>query len=136
MEIELSRKPNQHWHAAAVGLPPAEVVRAAYAAYNRGALDELGVYVASDVDWHVPQSALYSGPIRGVQELLELLRSELDAFSEIRREPLELEERGENVVGTIGARLRGRSSGVVLEVSARYAFTVRDGRIAAAEPLP
>ena len=71
-----------------------------------------------------------------VQELRELLRSELDAFSEIRREPLELEERGENVVGTIGARLRGRSSGVVLEVNARCAFTVRDGRITMAEPLP
>lgn len=121
--------------AVEVGHGPADVVRAAYAAYNRGAFDEIARHVDPDVEWQVPESALTPGTIRGAAELRELIASELEAFSEIRREPLELEERGDRVVGTIGAHMRGRLSGIELELTARYAFTVRAGRIVRAEAL-
>jgi ketosteroid isomerase-like protein len=117
-------------------LAPPDVVRAAFGAYNRGALDETERYVAADVEWIIPESALHPGTIRGAGELRRLMDSEFEAFSEIRREPLELaEDRQGRVRATIKARMRGRSSGIELEMAAPFAFTVSEGRIVRAEAL-
>ena len=74
--------------------------------------------------------------VHGVDELRGLLEAEFEAFSEIRREPVELEEdECGRVVGTVSARMRGRASGIELEERSPYAFTVRGGRITRGEPL-
>jgi ketosteroid isomerase-like protein len=62
-----------------------------------------------------------------------MIESELEAFSKMRREPVELVERGDRVLALVAARARGRASGVVIESRARQAFTVRDGQIVRAE---
>lgn len=116
-------------------LAPADVVRAAYAAYNRGELEESRRYLAPDLEWILPPSGLHGDVLRGPDALLDELESELEAFSRIRREPLELEERGERVVGVIAAWMRGRLSGIELEKRALHAFTVRNGQIVRAEAL-
>lgn len=114
---------------------PSDVVRAAYAAYNRGELDESRRYLAPDLEWILPAFTLHGEVLRGPDALLRVLESEFEAFSEIRREPIELEERGEHVVGVIAASIRGRRSGIELEERALHAFTVRDGLIVRAETL-
>ena len=116
-------------------LAPADVVRAAFAAYNRGRLDEGMRYLAPDVEWVLPGTALHEPVLHGPAALKRMLESELEAFSEIRREPVELEECGERVLGVIEAFVRGRISGIELELRAGHAFTVRDGLIVRAEPL-
>jgi len=117
-------------------LAPADVVRAAFGAYNRGAFDQTARYLATDVEWVVPETILNPGVIRGADELRRLIEAEYEAFSEVRREPLELtEEQGGRVLGTVRARIRGRLSGIELERVAPFAFTVRDGRIVRAEAL-
>jgi ketosteroid isomerase-like protein len=117
-------------------MEPADVVRAAFGAFNRRALDEGSLYLTPDVEWHVPESALNPSIVRGVEELRELLEAEFEAFSEVRREPVELVEDDEGrVVGTISSRVRGRASGIELECDADYAFTVCSGRIARGEAL-
>lgn len=120
----------------AARLTPIDVVRAAYAAYNRGELDESRRYLAPDLEWILPPSALHGEILRGPDALLRVLESEFEAFSRIRREPLELEERGERVLGVVTASMRGRLSGIELEQRARLAFTVRGGLIVRAETLP
>jgi ketosteroid isomerase-like protein len=115
-------------------LAPVDVVRAAYAAYNRGELEEGRRYLAPDLEWVLP-SALHGDVLRGPDALLDELQSELEAFSSIRREPLELRQRGERVLAVIAASMRGRLSGIELEERAEHVFTVRDGRIVRAEPL-
>jgi ketosteroid isomerase-like protein len=128
MQAEVTRKRDR--------MRPVEVVRAAFRAFNRRALDEGNLYLAPDVEWHVPESALNPSVVYGVDELRGLLEAELEAFSEVRREPLELEDDGDGrVVGTISARMRGRASGIELEARAPYVFTVRRGRIARGEVL-
>lgn len=119
----------------ALRLAPADVVRAAYAAYNRGRLDEGMSYLAPDVEWVMPDTALHDPVVRGAGALRRMLESEFEAFSKIRREPIELEERGDRVLGVVAASVRGRQSGIELELRARHAFTVRDGLIVRAEPL-
>ncbi len=117
-------------------MAPADVVRAAFGAFNRRALDEGALYLSPDVEWHLPESVLNPAVVRGVDALRGLLEAEFEAFSEVRRDPVELEEDEDGrVVGTISARMRGRASGIELEERAPYAFTVRRGRIARGEPL-
>ena len=117
-------------------MEPVEVVRAAFGAFNRRALDEGSLYLTPDVEWHVPESALNPPVVHGVDELRELLEAEFEAFSEVRREPVELEEDDEgHVIGTISSRVRGRASGMELEYDADYAFTVCAGRITRGEAL-
>lgn len=117
----------------ATRLAPAEVVRAAFAAYNRGALDESREYLAPDVEWVLPPSALHGEVLRGQDALVRVLQSEFEAFSRIRREPLELEEEGECVVGIVAEHARGRASGVELGQRVHHSFLVRDGLIVRAE---
>jgi ketosteroid isomerase-like protein len=119
----------------AARLAPADVVRAAYAAHNRGELEESRRYLAPDLEWILPPSALHGEVLRGPDALVEVLESEFEAFSEIRREPLDLEERGDQVVGVVEASMTGRLSGIELEQRAAHAFTVRDGLIVRAETL-
>ncbi len=114
-------------------LAPADVVRAAFAAYNRGALDESRRYLDPDVEWVLPPSALHGDVLRGPDALVRVLRSEFEAFSEIRREPVELEEDGEWVIGVVDERARGRASGVELRQRRGHCFVVRDGLIVRAE---
>jgi ketosteroid isomerase-like protein len=121
--------------AEAAPLAPADVVRSAYAAYNRGELDEDRLHLSPDLEWILPPTALHGQILRGPEELLRMLESELEAFSRIRREPLELEERGDRVVGTVAVSMRGRVSGIELEQRGRFAFTVRNGLIVRAEAL-
>ncbi len=117
-------------------MAPADVVRAAFRAFNRRALDEGALYLSPDVEWHLPESVLNPSAVHGVDELRGLLEAEFEAFSEIRREPVELEEdECGRVVGTVSARMRGRASGIELEERSPYAFTVRGGRITRGEPL-
>jgi ketosteroid isomerase-like protein len=119
----------------ATRLSPSDVVRAVYAAHNRGELDESRHFLSPDLEWVLPASGLHGEVLRGPDALMHELKSELEAFSQIRREPLELEERGERVVGVIAASVRGRLSGIELEERALHAFTVRDGMIVRAETL-
>ena len=119
----------------AARLAPADVVRAAFAAYNRGALDEGRRYLAPDLQWILPPTALHSDVVYGPDAFLRVLKSEFEAFSQVRREPLELEEDGDRVLGVVASRVRGRVSGIELEERSLHAFTVRDGRILRAEPL-
>jgi uncharacterized protein len=119
----------------AARLAPADVVRAAYAAYNRGELEESRRYLASDLEWVLPASALHGEVLHGPDALLHEFKSELEAFSRIQREPLELEEHGDQVVGVVAASIRGRLSGIELEQRAPHVFTVRDGQIVRAETL-
>lgn len=119
----------------AARLAPADVVRAAYAAYNRRELEESRRYLAPDLEWILPPSGLHGDILRGPDALLDVLESEFEAFSCIRREPVELEECGDRVVGVVAASIRGRLSGIELEQRAQHVFTVRDGQIVRAETL-
>jgi uncharacterized protein len=118
---------------SATRLAPAEVVRAAFAAYNRGELEESRRYLAPDLEWVLPPSALYGDVLRGPDALVRVLRSEFEAFSKIRREPVELTEDGDRVAGVVVERARGRASGVELDRRVRHSFLVRDGLIVRAE---
>jgi ketosteroid isomerase-like protein len=119
----------------ATRLSPSDVVRAVYAAYNRGELEESRRYLAPDLEWVLPASGLHGEVLRGPDALMHELKSELEAFSQIQREPLELQERGDQVVGIVAASVRGRASGIELEERAPHTFTVRDGLIVRAETL-
>jgi ketosteroid isomerase-like protein len=119
----------------ATRLSPSDVVRAVYAAYNRGELEESRRYLSPDLEWALPASGPHGSVLYGPDALMHELKSELEAFSQIRREPLELQERGDQVVGVVAASVRGRASGIELEERAPHAFTVRDGLIVRAETL-
>jgi ketosteroid isomerase-like protein len=120
----------------AARLAPVDVVRAAYAAYNRGELDEGRRYLALDVEWILPSWALHGDVLRGRDAVVRELESEFKAFSRIRRDLVGVRQRGERVLAVVSASLRGRHSGIELQQRTLHAFTVRDGVIVRVEELP
>jgi ketosteroid isomerase-like protein len=117
-------------------MEPMDVVRAAYAAYNRGDLAKGSDYLAPDLEWVLPPAAIHGEVLRGPAALMSELESEREAFSWIRRELVDLRERGGRVLAVVAASARGRRSGIELEQRTPYEFTVRDGLIVRAEIAP
>jgi ketosteroid isomerase-like protein len=58
------------------------VVRATYAAYNRGELDESRRYLSPDLEWVLPESVLHGDVLRGPDALLGVLESEFEERAE------------------------------------------------------
>ena len=104
-----------------------EIVRAALDAYNRGDLEAILKYAASDCELDWSRSI---GPQRGVYAVDQLPQFDLaETFESVRTEPEELIDAGDHVVTAMVGYFRGRDG---IEVTARftYLWTFRDGTVA------
>jgi ketosteroid isomerase-like protein len=107
-----------------------EIVRLAYAAFNRGDLEGLDEVISADcvMDWSQsqgPQKGVYHGPdgaarwIAAVQE----------AFEEFELAPSEYIGSGDCIVVPTRVTGRGRGSGVAVEASGTTLWEIRNGRV-------
>jgi ketosteroid isomerase-like protein len=109
-----------------------EIVRRSMAAFARGDLDAFLSAHAPDTEWRTaadePNPQTYSG-----HDGLRQFAAEIaDAWADRFDDAMEFEDfidLGKWVVVPWRARLRGRSSGVEVEVNETYAVRVTDGRI-------
>ena len=111
-----------------------EIVREAYAALARalesGDLAEpMGRWW--DPDCVLKPSGLFpeSAEARGHEGVRQFLETQLDAFEEMRVEPLEFIDAGERVVVPVSFGGRARHSGLEIEFSIVHVLTVRHERL-------
>jgi ketosteroid isomerase-like protein len=109
-----------------------EILREAAAAFNRGDLDAWLEYLADDIDHRAVEGALDDhGPIHGKDALRVYMEDWVGTFDNLRVEPVELIEAGEDKVIAV-TRISGRAklSGVETDLTFAALYTIRDGKIA------
>jgi ketosteroid isomerase-like protein len=109
-----------------------EIVRAAAAAYNRSDLDALAEYWTEDIDHRAAEGALDDpGPIHGKDAVRAYMQDWLDMFDDLKVEPVELIDAGEDQVIAV-TKISGRAklSGVETDLTYAAVYTIRDGKIA------
>ena len=113
-----------------------EIVRASLEAFARGDFDT--AFAAHDpyTTWCTAEDEPDRRTLRGIAELREFVESlgepwedRFDGVTEFE----EFIERGDWVVVPWSARLRGRGSGISVDVRETYAVKLRDGRIVRVE---
>ena len=109
-----------------------EIIRDAFAAFNRGHLDAFLEYWTDDIDYRAAEGAPDDvGPIKGKEALRAFAQDWPDTFDEFRCEPIELIDAGEDKVIAV-MRISGRAklSGVETDMTYAELSTLRDGKIA------
>jgi ketosteroid isomerase-like protein len=109
-----------------------EIVRAAAAAASRGDLDAWLEYLTDDIDFRAAEGALDDhGPINGKDALRVFAQDWLDTFDEVKVEPVELIDAGDdNVIAVTRISGRAKLSGVETDMTYAELSTLRDGKIA------
>ena len=104
-----------------------ELVRAGFAAHNRGDLDALTQVYDPDVVFET----LLLGTHRGNEAIRLIYEENQKALSGYDVVPVELIDAGDQVVAVAQVTGTGPESGIAMEDSDRFAFlfTIKDGRI-------
>jgi ketosteroid isomerase-like protein len=107
-----------------------EIVRQAWAAYDRGGLDAIAEFWHPDISWRAAEGALDDvGVIHGPDGMRRYYREWDETFDAMRVEVEELVDAGDQVVAVV--RGFGRMKDSDAEVDIRYAMvsSFRDGKI-------
>ena len=102
-----------------------ELLRAVYAAVNRGDYENGARALDPDIEWRAPMQ----GVLRGVDEVLAFWRSLPDQFSEFRLEPEEFVSAGDHVLVIVHSRAKGRNSGAELEGRTGHLWTFEHAKV-------
>jgi ketosteroid isomerase-like protein len=106
-----------------------EIVRRMAEAFNSGGLDAARRYYHPEIEWHEDPSFPESGVYRGVEAVIAYNQQFLSEFEAIRYEGEPVASAGEHVVSNMRIAGSGKISGAGFELSAWWAFTVRDGKV-------
>jgi ketosteroid isomerase-like protein len=113
-----------------------ETLRAGYEAINRGDHDAFLQILDPAIEWKVPDRAPFAGTYHGHEAVKELLKTYLEAFDELRMEPEEFFEAGDQTVAFIRETARGRGSGVEVEIRVGHLLTMQEGKAVRFEYFP
>jgi ketosteroid isomerase-like protein len=103
-----------------------DVIRVAYAAYNRGEVEAVIDLLHPDVEWIPPPTTVDPEPIRGRDAVRQYLAPNF--FESQRAEPIEVIEEGDRIMVIARVRARGRGSGIEIDGTAFHLWTVAGGR--------
>ena len=109
-----------------------EIVRDAFVAYNRGDLDALlDEYWVDDIDYRAVEGAPDDhGPIHGKAAMRAYFQDWFDTFDDLKVDPLELIDAGEDVVAVLQFGGRAKLSGVETDLTFAVVYTLRNGKVA------
>ncbi|HXD17780.1 MAG TPA: nuclear transport factor 2 family protein [Vicinamibacterales bacterium] len=109
-----------------------ELVKAAYAAFDRGDLAGLLEMLAPDIEWNWPavRDIPHSGPCRGRDAVARVFEIFSTVDEPIAYDRHEFIAQGDRVVVLSTYRARAKSSGRTFETDVIQAWTVRNGQIA------
>jgi ketosteroid isomerase-like protein len=111
-----------------------EIVRRMFDAFNEGALNPEDVleYFTDDIDYRAVEGAPDDhGPVRGKEALRAYAQDWLDTFDNLRPEPVDLIDAGDDkVIAVIRISGRAKLSGVETDLTYAALYTFRAGKIA------
>jgi ketosteroid isomerase-like protein len=102
------------------------------AAANRRDFDLMLTGWADDIDYRAAEGALDDhGPIHGKAEMRAYVQDWLDTFDQLKVEPLEVIDAGQDqVIAVLRSSGRAKLSGVETDLTYAALYTFRDGKIA------
>jgi ketosteroid isomerase-like protein len=109
-----------------------ELVRQAYAAYGRGAVDEVLACMSAQIEWEIPGPAAlsFTGKRRGADQVAEYF-GQADEHLAVREfTPREFIAQGDKVVVLGHGAWTAKDTGQDFESDWVHIFTIQDGRIA------
>ena len=114
-----------------------EIVRAAYAAFNRRDFKAVSEFLHPELEWHPYLGAVEGSIYRGRDAVVKMWSDLDDSFGgSLRVEPVEVIDRGEQIIVVIDAHGTGSGSGAEVRQSWAQVATLRDGLIWHVEPYP
>lgn len=105
-----------------------ETVRQGYEAFNRGDLDWMVAHLDPEIVWEDAAEVPGSRTYRGIREVRGYLESFAQQWEEIRFEPDEILDVGEQVVVLVRMVARGRASGAQVDARLAHLWELREGR--------
>jgi ketosteroid isomerase-like protein len=107
-----------------------EIVRRAYAAFNRGDAEGLDEVISADcvMDWSQSQGP-EKGVYHGLDGAVKWIAAVREAFEEFELAPSEYIGSGDRIVVPTRVTGRGRGSGVAVEASGTTLWDIRNGRV-------
>jgi ketosteroid isomerase-like protein len=105
-----------------------ERLRRGYAAFNEGGIDAILDWLASDITVQDRESGPDRETHHGVAGIKELFESMMEAFDELRLEPVEMIRVGPHIVVALRQHARGRGSGAEVEGSTAHVWTLKKGK--------
>jgi ketosteroid isomerase-like protein len=111
-----------------------DLVRAGYAAFNRGDIEGSLTVLHPEIEWHTyivpgPGGGTYHGH-DGVRELWADARR---IFGHFRNVPEELFDAGDQVVAFVRVEGVGKESGIAVQARIAHLYSFRDGKVARVE---
>jgi uncharacterized protein len=111
--------------------PNVEIVRAMFAAFERGDEEDLLSFAAPDVEIRPAWDSLSIEPTRGYDGFLEFWQEWPSFWHSYSVEPLEFVEAGEHVVVVLHERARSRPEFAEVEDEFAHVWTIREGKVTA-----
>lgn len=108
------------------------IVHRIYDHFHRGELDEVGTYLAEDVDWHIegPSEVFaFGGACSGRQAVLSALRTLVGRYEHLQHEPRFIMVDGDRACMFAVARIRDRETGRVAGADICDLIELRDGKV-------
>jgi uncharacterized protein len=109
-----------------------ELVRRGFEAFAQGGPDAMGDFWADDIDYRAVEGALDDpGPMHGKEAVRAYMQDWLDMFDDVKMEPVELIDAGEDqVIAVLRNSGRAKLSGVETDLTFAALYTFRDGKVA------
>jgi ketosteroid isomerase-like protein len=105
-----------------------ETVREGYEAFNRGDVEWMIAQLDPEIVWEDATEVPGSSSYRGTREVRGYLESFAQQWDEIRFEPEEILDAGEQVVALVRIVARGRASGAQVDARLAHLYELREGR--------
>lgn len=106
-----------------------ELVRRAIEAYGREGLDGVLGYYDPEIEWTSTGDYIERATYRGHDGLRRYLGTMEEEFKDLRIEPVELIDAGEQVISSVRFTGRGKASDAPVEMTLISVGSVRDGLI-------
>jgi ketosteroid isomerase-like protein len=106
-----------------------EITRRAIEAYGREGFDRTLRYYHPEVEWTSTGDYIERATYRGHDGLRRYLGTMEEEFNDLRIEPVELIDAGEQVISSVRFTGRGKASGAPVELTLISVGSLRDGLI-------
>ena len=106
-----------------------EIIRRAIEAYGREGLDGTLRYYDPSIEWTSTGDYIEAATYRGHDGLRRYFGTMEDEFEDLRVEPVELIEAGEQVISSVRFTGRGKSSGAPVEMTLISVGSLREGLV-------